>query len=127
MPTVLRWVHRAWACGLEDRSTRVMPLVIYPEAARLAQLMVEFEQSDVRDADARSRWLGRVEALMESWELDVQVGSGPLLDWLHCHRVPANAEAEPAARPGRGRLPLARGHSRLALPTGPLEARSCLS
>lgn len=127
MPTVLRWVHRAWACELEDRSSRAMPLVIYPEAARLAQLMVEFEQSDVRDTDACARWLGRAEALMESWELDVQVGRGSLLDWLHRHRVPADTEAEPAARPRRGRLPLAPGHSRLASPTGPLEQRSCLS
>lgn len=79
MPTVLRWVHRTWACALEDRSTRVMPLVIYPEAARLARLMVEFEQSDIRDTDTRTRWLGKAEMLMESWELDVQAGRAPLL------------------------------------------------
>ncbi|MFD4939817.1 hypothetical protein [Streptomyces virginiae] len=42
MRPVLRWVHRAWVCGLEDCSIRVVPLVIYPEAARLAQLMVDF-------------------------------------------------------------------------------------
>ncbi|MEU2415961.1 TniQ family protein [Streptomyces sp. NPDC013099] len=123
MPMVLRWVHRAWACGLEDRSLRVMPLVIYPEVARLAQLMVEFEQSDVRDTGACARWLGRVETLMESWELDVQVGRGPLLDWLHRHRTPA----QPAARPRKGRLLLAPGHNRLASPTGSVEQRSCLS
>ncbi|MFE2060614.1 TniQ family protein [Streptomyces sp. NPDC059446] len=127
MPMVLRWVHRAWACGLEDRSSRVMPLVVYPEAARLAQLMAEFEQSDVRDTDARSRWLGQVEALMESWELDVQAGREPLLDWLHRHRTPAGTEAQPAARPGRGGLPLSPGHDRLASPTGSVEQRSCLS
>ncbi|MGW8764270.1 TniQ family protein [Streptomyces sp. NPDC055815] len=127
MPTVLRWVHRAWACELEDRSTRVMPLVIYPEAARLAQLMVEFEQSDLRDTEARGRWLGKAEALMVSWELDVQAGKGPLLDWLHRHRLPADPEAEPAARSRRGRLPLTPGHRRLASTSGPLEQRSCLS
>ncbi|WP_460038380.1 hypothetical protein [Streptomyces cavourensis] len=127
MPMVLRWVHRAWACGLEDRSSRVMPLVIYPEAARLARLMVEFEQSDIRDTDARARWLGKAEALMESWELDVQAGRGPLLDWLHRHRAPAGTEAQPAAKPRRGRLPLAPGHSRLASSTGSMEQRSCLS
>lgn len=127
MPRVLRWVHRAWACGLEDRSAQVMPLVIYPEAAQLAQLMVEFEQSDVRDTGARSLWLGRAEALMESWELDVQVGRVPLLDWLHRHRAPANPETQPACGRRWARLPLAPGHSRLASPTGPLEQRSCLS
>ncbi|MET8831974.1 TniQ family protein [Streptomyces sp. NPDC004610] len=127
MPMVLRWVHRAWACELEDRSTRAMPLVIYPEAARLAQQMAEFEQSDGRDTDARARWLGKVEALMVSWELDVQTGRSPLLDWLHRHRAQADPEAQPAAESGRGRLPLAPGHSRLTSPTGPLEQRSCLS
>ncbi|ALO05646.1 hypothetical protein AQF52_0044 [Streptomyces venezuelae] len=127
MPMVLRWVHRAWACELEDRSTRVMPLVIYPEAARLARLMLEFEQSDLRDTDARGRWLGKAEALMGSWELDVQAGKGPLLDWLHHHRLPADPEAQPADWSGRGRLPLAPGHRRLASTSGPLEQRSCLS
>nr|WP_274565134.1 TniQ family protein [Streptomyces spiramyceticus] len=127
MPMVLRWVHRAWACGLEDRSIRVMPLVVYPEAAQLAQLMLQFEQSDVRDRDACGRWLGKAEALMESWDLDVQAGRGPLLDWLHRHRAPSDAEAQPAARTRRVRLPLAPGHSRLASPTGTLEARSGLS
>ncbi|MFL9684764.1 TniQ family protein [Streptomyces sp. KL110A] len=127
MPTVLRWVHRAWACDLEDRSARVMPLVIYPEAARLARLMVKFEQSDLRDTDARTRWLGDAEALMDSWELDVQAGQGPLLDWLHRHRAPANPETQPASGQRRTRLPLAPGHRRLASPTGPLGQRSCLS
>ncbi|MEU2235138.1 TniQ family protein [Streptomyces vietnamensis] len=127
MPMVLRWVHRAWACGLEDRSARVMPLVIYPEAARLAQLMVEFEQSEVRDTDARARWLGKAEALMESWELDVPAGRGPLLDWLHRHRLPADMVEVPASGTRRGRLPLTPGHNRIASQTGPLEQRSCLS
>ncbi|MEW5655212.1 TniQ family protein [Streptomyces cinereoruber] len=127
MPTVLRWVHRAWACELEDRSVRVMPLVIYPEAARLARLMVEFEQSDLRDTDARTRWLGDAEALMDSWELDVRAGKGPLLDWLHRHQLLAGPAEQPAARSRQGRLPLALGHRRLASPTGPLEQRSCLS
>ncbi|MEU9298584.1 hypothetical protein [Streptomyces sp. NPDC048266] len=127
MPTVLRWVHRAWACELEDRSSRAMPLVIYPEAAHLAWLMAEFEQSNIRDTDARTQWLGKAEALMVSWELDVQAGKGPLLDWLHRHRLPADTKAQPATRPRRERLPLALGHSRLASPTGPLEQRSCLS
>ncbi|MGW7492155.1 TniQ family protein [Streptomyces sp. NPDC054786] len=132
MPMVLRWVHRAWACGLEDRSSRVMPLVIYPEAARLAQLMAEFEQSDIRDTNARARWLGKAEALMEVWELDAQAGGAPLPDWLHHHRtptatVPADTETQPATRTKQERLPLAPGHNRLASPTGPLEARSCLT
>ncbi|GAA3044367.1 hypothetical protein GCM10017562_01690 [Streptomyces roseofulvus] len=126
MPMVLRWVHRAWACELEDRSSRAMPLVIYPEAAQLAQLMAAFEQSNVRDAQARGRWLGKAEALMEVWELDVPAGRAPLLDWLHRHRTGAGPATQPAVG-RRGRLPLAPGHSRLASPTGPLEQRSCLS
>ncbi|MEU9608505.1 TniQ family protein [Streptomyces sp. NPDC048057] len=126
MPMVPRWGHRAWACGLEDRSSRVMPLVIYPEAARLAQLMAGFEQSDVRDAQARGRWLGQAEALMEAWEVDAQAGRAALLDWLHRHRTRAAPATQPAVG-RRGRLPLAPGHRRLASPTGPLEQRSCLS
>lgn len=127
MPGVVRWVHRALACGLEDRSIRVMPLVNYPETAQLAQLMLEFEQADVRDRNARTRWLGTGEALMESWELDVQEGTDPLMDWLHHHRARAARKRYRPPGPRRCQLPLAPRHIQLASATGPVEERSCLS
>ncbi|MGW3687908.1 hypothetical protein [Streptomyces sp. NPDC005125] len=45
---------------------RIMPLVVYPEAAQLARLMLRFEQSPVHDRAARSRWLGQAGDLMQA-------------------------------------------------------------
>ncbi|MET8241758.1 hypothetical protein [Streptomyces sp. NPDC005078] len=130
MPHVLRWVQRAWTTGLDARDVRVMPLVVYPEAAQLARLMLRFEQSPVRDRPARSRWLGQVGDLMETWYLDIRKGTVPLLEWLERHRMPVPRTPEDA-RTAQGvsrrrRLVLALGHNRLVTGAGSLEQRSCL-
>ncbi|CAL9654735.1 TniQ family protein [Streptomyces sp. enrichment culture] len=47
-PDTLVWVHRAWTAGLEARSARAVPLVVFPEAVKLAWLMLRFEQAGRR-------------------------------------------------------------------------------
>ncbi|MFD5544221.1 TniQ family protein [Streptomyces sp. NPDC127079] len=67
MPETVRWVQRAWTAELNARDMRAAPLVIYPEAAELAEAMLAFERAGQRDAAGRSRWLARVEEMMAGW------------------------------------------------------------
>ncbi|MER6014888.1 TniQ family protein [Streptomyces bluensis] len=121
MPETVRWVQRAWTAELNARDMRAAPLVIYPEAAELAEAMLAFERAGQRDAAGRSRWLARVEEMMAGWGVDVAEGRQALLVWLGRHRT------EPPAPASRRPLMLAAGHDRIASRTGPVSQRSCLT
>ncbi|MGW6207385.1 TniQ family protein [Streptomyces sp. NPDC055089] len=124
MPDTVNWVRRAWTAGLDAREMRAAPLVIYPEAAKLARAMLGFERAGQRDAADRSRWLAGMEQLMAVWGVDVAEGRQALLMWLGRHRLGVPA----ASRPADGcRLMLASGHERSASRTGSLGQRSCLN
>ncbi|MET8861215.1 TniQ family protein [Streptomyces sp. NPDC004579] len=122
-PDTTYWRLRAQTAGLDAWEMRVAPLVIYPEAARLAQAMLDFELTGQRDASGREQWLGAVEPLMSQWEVDAAEGRQALLMWLGRHRTDAPTAECPTGRDG---LVLATGHHRAAARTGSVDQRSCL-
>lgn len=124
MPDTVCWVQRAWTAGLDAREMRAAPLVIYPEAARLARAMLDFERAGQRDTAGRARWLAGVEQLMAGWGVDVTEGRQALLVWLGRHRMGVPAASSPA---DGCRLMLASGHERIASRTGSVGQRSCLT
>ncbi|MFG2134777.1 TniQ family protein [Streptomyces sp. NPDC048751] len=124
-PDTLVWVQRAWAAGLEARSARAVPLVVFPEAVKLAWLMLRFEQAGLRTPQDRGRWLVRVQHQADLWDVDFAAGKTALLQWLERHSSPA-ATGGKAAMAGRRWLPLAERHNRIASRTGSLEQRSCM-
>lgn len=124
MPETVCWVQRAWTAGLDAWEMRAAPLVIYPEAAELAESMLDFECTGQRDAAGRARWLAGVEEMMAGWGVDVAEGRQALLVWLGRHRLEPPAASGPAGRSG---LTLGVGHDRIASRTGPVSQRSCLT
>ncbi|MGW4881788.1 TniQ family protein [Streptomyces sp. NPDC004262] len=124
-PDTLVWVQRAWAAGLEARSARAVPLVVFPEAVKLAWLMVRFEQAGLRTPQDRGRWLVRVQHQADLWDVDFTAGKTALLQWLERHSSPA-AKGGQATMAGRRWLPLAERHHRIASRAGSLEQRSCM-
>jgi hypothetical protein len=123
-PDTLVWVHRAWAAGLEARSARAVPLVVFPEAVKLAWLMLRFEQAGRRTPQDRARWLARVQHQAQGWDIDFSAGRNALLQWLERHSRPAAAAVLAAA--GRRRLVLTERHNRIAARVGSLQQRSCM-
>ncbi|MET8205883.1 TniQ family protein [Streptomyces sp. NPDC005373] len=124
-PDTLVWVQRAWTAGLEARSARAVPLVVFPEAVKLAWLMLRFEQAGLRTPQDRGRWLVRVQRQADVWDVDFTAGKNALLQWLERHSRPAATHAEAAAA-GRRRLVLAERHNRIAARAGSLQQRSCM-
>ncbi|WP_232032755.1 TniQ family protein [Streptomyces lincolnensis] len=124
-PDTLVWVQRAWAAGLEARSARAVPLVVFPEAVKLAWLMLRFEQAGLRTPQDRGRWLVRVQHQADLWDVDFAAGKAALLQWLERHSSPAATDGE-ATMAGRRWLPLAERHNRIASRAGSLEQRSCM-
>ncbi|MFI5877385.1 TniQ family protein [Streptomyces sp. NPDC051445] len=124
-PDTLVWVQRAWAAGLEARSARAVPLVVFPEAVKLAWLMLRFEQAGLRTPQDRGRWLVRVQRQADLWDIDFAAGKNALLQWLERHSCPAATSVQATAA-GRRRLALAERHNRIASRTGSLQQRSCM-
>lgn len=126
LPNTARWVQRAWSAGLEARQVRAAPLVIYPEAAELAQFMLQFEQAGERDRAAGAQWLSGVQRLMDRWDVDFRGGREPLLVWLERHSRPTPALTARSPGPGlhRGLPPPGKGG--VSAPAGSLGTRSCL-
>ncbi|MFJ3339142.1 TniQ family protein [Streptomyces sp. NPDC086766] len=122
-PDATCWTLRAQTAGLDAWEMRAAPLVIYPEAAWLAQAMLDFEVMGQRDASGREQWLAGVEPLMAQWEVDAAEGRQALLMWLGRHRTQAPTADCPAGGDG---LVLAMGHHRAAARTGSVDQRSCL-
>jgi hypothetical protein len=124
-PDTLVWVQRAWTAGLEARSARAVPLVVLPEAVKLARLMLRFEQAGLRTPKDRGRWLVGVQHHADVWDIDFAAGRDALLQWLERHSRPAATGAVPAGA-GRRQLVLAERHNRIAARTGSLQQRSCM-
>lgn len=124
-PDTLVWVQRAWTAGLEARSARAVPLVVFPEAVELAWLMLRFEQAGLRTPKDRGRWLVQVQRQADLWDVDFAAGKSALLQWLERHSLPAVPSTE-AATAGRRRLALAERHNRIASHAGSLQQRSCM-
>ncbi|MEU8581914.1 TniQ family protein [Streptomyces abikoensis] len=129
LPDTERWVQRAWSAGLEARNVRAAPVVVLPEAARLAQRMVDFEQLDEQSRSAREKWLAGVQRDMAVWDVDTCVGRQPLLAWLQRHhgRPPRSGPLGSSRReqPASG-LRLPGGHERNAQLVWALGEFSCL-
>ncbi|MFF8352966.1 TniQ family protein [Streptomyces chartreusis] len=123
-PDTLVWVQRAWTAGLEARSARAVPLVVLPEAAKLARLMLRFEQAGLHTPRDRAKWLVGVQHQADLWQVDFAAGKNALLQWLERHSCPAAPSAAPAS--GRRQLVLAERHHRIAARTGSLQQRSCM-
>jgi hypothetical protein len=123
-PDTLVWVQRAWTAGLEVRSARAVPLVVFPEAVKLAWLMLRFEQAGLRAPQDRGRWLVQVQRQADVWDVDFAAGKNALLQWLERHSQPAAAAAPVTA--GRRHLVLAERHNRIAARVGSLQQRSCM-
>ncbi len=124
-PTMLVWVQRAWTAGLEARSARAVPLVVLPEAAALARLMLRFEQAGRRAPQDRAAWLNRVQRQAEDvWDIDFTAGKDALLQWLERHSSAPPVANTAAAGPQQ--LVLAQRHSRIAARAGSLQQRSCM-
>lgn len=124
-PDTLVWVQRAWTAGLEARSARAVPLVVFPEAVKLAWLMLRFEQAGLRTPQDRARWLVRVQHQADLWDVDFAAGKKALLQWLERHSRPAASSAQ-AATTRRHQLALAERHHRIAARAGSLQQRSCM-
>lgn len=124
-PDTLVWVQRAWTAGLPDRSARAVPLVVFPEAVKLAWLMLRFEQAGERTPQGRAKWLARVQHQAGLWDVPFAAGENALLQWLERHSRPAAAGAQEAMT-GRRRIALAELHTRIAERTGSLQQRSCM-
>ncbi len=124
-PHTLVWVQRAWAAGLGARSARAVPLVVFPEAVKLAWLMLRFEQAGGRTPQDRGRWLVQVQRQADLWDVDFAAGKNALLQWLERHSRPA-ATGTGAATAGRRHLVLAERHNRIAARAGSLQQRSCM-
>lgn len=124
-PDTLVWVQRSWTVGLEARSARAVPLVVFPEAVKLAWLMLRFEQAGLRTPRDRGRWLVRVQHQADLWQVDFAAGKNALLQWLERHSHPASVSAG-AVAVGRRQLVLAERHYRIAARTGSLQQRSCM-
>jgi hypothetical protein len=123
-PDTLVWVQRAWSAGLEARSARAVPLVVFPEAVKLAWLMLRFEQTGLRTPRDRARWLVQVQDQADVWGVDFAAGRNALLLWLERHSGTAKDGA--AVTSGRRQVVLAERHNRIAARTGSLEQRSCM-
>ncbi|MEU5192166.1 hypothetical protein AB0G83_34265 [Streptomyces klenkii] len=129
LPDTERWVQRAWSAGLEARNVRAAPVVVLPEAARLAQRMVDFEQLGEQDCSAREKWLAGVQRDMAVWDVDAWVGRQPLLAWLQRHHDrPAQSGSLGSSRTKQpvGGLRLPGGHKQNAQLVRPLGEFSCL-
>lgn len=129
LPDTERWVQRAWSVGLEARSVRAAPVVIVPEAAWLAGRMLDFERLDERGRSAREKWLADARREMAVWDVDIEVGSGPLLDWLQRHREgPTHSDSMGGSfvEQGPGEVRLSGGHGRRAQLVKDLGEFSCL-
>ncbi|MFE1935952.1 TniQ family protein [Streptomyces sp. NPDC059474] len=128
LPDAERWVQRAWSVGLEAWSVRAAPLVLLPEAAQLANRMLDFERLGERGRSVRERWLAGVRHDMAAWDVGADVGIEPLRQWLSHHREqpaqldPQNSDAGRAAGPVR----LPGSHEHHAQPVGDLGEFSCL-
>ncbi|MEU3862670.1 TniQ family protein [Streptomyces sp. NPDC028722] len=126
-PDVWCWRQRASAAGVEVRVLRAAPLVIGPEAMKLAWEMLGFEQCGGRGHTERARWLKRVQQLVDGWGLDAEEGWSELVQWLERHSQAAPvAFAPPQGRRRRRYRVLAVGHNRIAEHAGSLVKRSCL-
>lgn len=123
-PDTLVWVQRAWTAGLQARSARAVPLVLFPEAVKLAWLMLRFEQADLRTPKDKGRWLVRVQHQADGWDIDFSAGKNALLQWLERHSQSGAAAAPVTA--GRRHLVLAERHNRIAARAGSLQQRSCM-
>ncbi|WP_307111244.1 TniQ family protein [Streptomyces demainii] len=128
LPDADRWVQRAWSVELEAFSVRAAALVVLPEAAQLANRMLDFERLGERGRSAWEKWLAGVRHDMAAWGVDADVGIEPLRHWLSHHREqpaqldPQNSHAGHAAGPVR----LPGSHERHAQPVGDLGEFSCL-
>ncbi|MHB6903993.1 TniQ family protein [Streptomyces sp. DB-54] len=124
-PDSLVWVQRAWTAGLEARAARAVPLVVLPEAAELAWLMLRFEQAGRRTAQDRAQWLVWVQHQADVWGVDFSAGKDALLQWLERHSSSASVRSA-SGRGCRRRVVLAVRHNRVASRVGSLRERSCM-
>jgi len=109
---------------------RIAPLVVYPEAVRLAEMLAARERRRMRGTwgvEMDQAWLDAVDKVLEEWQMPATLALMPVSIWMQRHGAPPLAAG--AGHPAQGkwrRLPAPLPHDDAPADTH-LEELTCLS